>query len=455
MDSISCDDVSSAIDDWLADRLFAESEPLHKKLKKTEPESEQAVEIEAELAALSERFSRQVWMEEAACIIVARKLKFGTHISKGVHSGSQGDNVNFHAWQASPKSVIGSQLLKAPQLDVTCDAKQLPHAKNLAAFFNTEIKGLRLYQLVVSRHVALKGVFAGDPEQSNLYQTAFYQALVSDIANPTSDGRNKQLLWPLEDAIIDDRYHCLIPLHPSALTHEVLHKINGRRFSDENEQAKENRKKNTAKQETYVSITSLAFTKLGGDHPKNVSLLTNNQGGRNLLLESLPPTYEAQHRFSISKKQETLFNRNLAYHCFWGLQSLFEVIEASRNNVVVRDQRKQSLSDILGQVLQLAAYVQKHYTPGWSESYTLKMPYKYWLDPQRAALENQESFRVERDKGDWIRTVMEDFSLWLNNQLKLKFKKLATEFDDTEYREWLKEMEATVKASQRAGEGVF
>ena len=450
MDSITNADVSSAINEFLARQLQAKSESGRKKLAKAEPDSDEAEQIKEDLAALRERYSRLPWLQQAADKM-AKQLKFGSHIAKGIHPDSKGDNINFRTKRDLPEGLVGSQLLQTAELDANGNAAALP----LAAFFNTGVKGVKLRDLILSDHLALKGVFADDVEYSDQIQQSFYTALAGKVDCPASFERNKQLLWPQDGAVENDSYHCLVPLYPSALTHKIYHKINGQRFSDENKQARENRKKITAEQSPYVSIVGLAATHLGGTKPQNVSLLTSKQGGRNYLMESLPPTFEQQHSFAISKKQEAFFNKNLAYHCRLGLQSLFDVVEVANNIMEVRDQRKEALGIVLGQILQLAAYVQNNYKAGWSEEYPLKMAHKYWLDPGRAELEEQDGFKEERDKGDWVHTVMEDFSLWLNKQLKARFKHKSTSFDDAEYREWLWEMEKVIKASQRAGQGIF
>ena len=325
----------------------------------------------------------------------------------------------------------------------------------LVAFFHCEVNGVKLRELILSDHPGLEGVFDSDPVMSRTYQKSFKNALAGEVDTPTADGFNKQLLWPMEEANANDDYRCLIPLYPSALTDKTVQMINGRRFSNENKEARDNRKKKSAEQKPYVSIHFLAATQLGGTKPQNISWLTSKQRGRNLLLESLPPTYSQQHEFSLSKRQDSFFNKNLAYHCYQGLQMLYAVVEAPESVVEVRDQRKQALDLILGQVIQMAAHIQQHYPAGWSESYKLKMPHKYWLDPQRAEREGQELFKQERENGEWVSELMQDFSRWLNTQLKSKLKKRATDFDDAEQWEWFREAESAVKASIRAEEGIF
>ncbi|MBE8168112.1 MAG: type I-F CRISPR-associated protein Csy1, partial [Shewanella sp.] len=425
-------------------------EPILKRQVKEQAESEQAISINAEILALKERFSKDSWLNNAATKM-AKQLNFGTHISKGVHPDSKGDNVNFRAKHSLPQGVVGTQLIIEPKLDANGNAAALP----LAAFFNVTIRNQTLRDLILDEDSALDGVFADDKALSNSYCEAFKTALQGDLTSPKNHEKNKQLLWPLDNAITDNHYHCITPLYPSSLTHAVYHKINGSRFSEANKLARDNRKKKNIEHTPYVSINDLASIQLGGTNPRNVSLLTSKKGGRNYLLESLPPSYSRQHEFSISKREPNFFNKNLAYHCYLGLKNLFEVIEAPKSVMDVREQRKQALGLILGQVIQQAAYIQQHYSAGWSEDYRLNMSQKYWLDPTRAELETQESFKQAREKGDWCADIMQHFALWLNNELRTKFPKQKTGFDDTEYREWLREMETAIKTTQRAKQGVF
>ena len=60
------------------------------------------------IADLKQQFSRQQWLEKAAHSM-AQQLKFGTHISKGIHPDSKGDNINFKTDRELPEGLVGSQ----------------------------------------------------------------------------------------------------------------------------------------------------------------------------------------------------------------------------------------------------------------------------------------------------------------------------------------------------------
>ncbi|MGO0308046.1 type I-F CRISPR-associated protein Csy1 [Endozoicomonas acroporae] len=450
MESITRDDVIQAIDQYLSEQLQSKLEPEQKKLDKAEPGSDQAQKISDKITDFVNRYDRANWMETLANKYTGQ-IKFGTHISKGVHPDSKGDNINFRPSSTLPAGIVGTQCLSASALDANGNAAALP----LVAFFNISVNGVLLRDLILANLPGLEKTFATDPALSAQYQQKFYASLAAQTDSPTTSGRNKQLLWPRNNAIAEDNYHCLVPLHPSALINNVSGTIYSKRFSEENKNARDNRKKKSVEQKAYVSVISLAALKIGGSNPQNISSLTSKQRGVNLLLESLPPTYSRQQDFSLSKRQESFFSRSLAYHCYEALQMLYAVIEAANSNKDIRDQRKEALDLILGQILQMAAYVQQSFPAGWSENYQLKMAHKLWLDPLRANQEGQTAFKHQREKGEWVQSVMQDFSLWLNNLLHTRFKKQATDFDDVEFREWRREMEATIKASQRNNAGIF
>ena len=203
------------------------------------------------------------------------------------------------------------------------------------------------------------------------------------------------------------------------------------------------------------SISDLAIKKLGGTKPQNISQLTSSQGGRCYLLPSCPPELIPQRDFSLSKNQTTIFNNSLRYQCYFGLQQLFEVVRSVKNTVEWRDLRKDALDIILAEILNLAAMIQNEYTAGWSKDYQLKMDEKYWLDPYRIYIEGEESFAKSRAEDNWTATIEQNFSNWLNDVLKRQFPKKKYEFADAEHTEWAKEIRDAIKASQRAGQGVF
>src|SRR5690606_19190375 len=211
--------------------------------------------INESLAKLREKYSLEVWMQDAA-ERMAGQLRFGTHISKGIHPDSKGDNLNFQADKPLPDGVVGSQTLTSLPVDANGNAAALP----LAAFFEAwvdEVKGIKIRTLIQAQHPAIEKALSADDEKSKAYVEHFRAALINPVDSPATHERNKQLLWPLENSITEDSYCAIVPLYPSALTSQFFSKINNARFSDENKQARESRKKKPAEHQAYLSIPDI------------------------------------------------------------------------------------------------------------------------------------------------------------------------------------------------------
>lgn len=450
MEEINREDVIKAIDKFLLDRYELKAKELNKALDTAQLSGDEnkLLETKTDLNKLQVAYEREVWIEYAARTM-AKQLKFGTHLSKGIHPDSIGDNVSFIKITDRPETIIGTHNLVSTELDANGNAAALP----LAAFLNLEVKpesGIKLRNLIVDRNPILQGCFSDEHALSAEYEELFRNALSGIDADAGTFERNKQILWPNnKQAIEDDSYTCCIPLYPSAFAHHVYQKINGARFSDENKAARDNRYKKTAEDSPYVSINQLAVIKLGGSKPQNISQLVSKQGGRVILLPALPPMLSSSNEFKLSKVVTTIFNKRLRYFCRQGWYELVEVIDSSHNRMEVRDQRKLALELITQNILAIAIYLQTHWLAGWSKEYKLDMYEKLWLDPKRADLEGEEQFKSDFENTNLESIIPLYFARWLNEWLREKYPRLAGDFNDAEISEWQREMESTLRLNQR------
>lgn len=435
--------IRSVIHEFLMEQNLKKSAKERKKLENSQDllESEKAILLK-KIAEYDEKYRFEVWIENAA-VLMAKQLYFGTHISRGIHSSSKGDNVNFQVATALPQAFVGSQLVSQLALDANGNAAALP----LAGFFNImidKVQRITLKDLLLKDDPILEGCFADDPECSNKYKISFQNALNGNLTSPSSDERNKQLLWVNNTDPEEDNYICLIPLYPSSLANHFYQKINQLRYSDTNKQALSNRYKKDSEQTAYLTLQNISITILGGTKPQNVSQLTSNQGGRNYLLPSLPPIFKPREHIRLTEKQNSIFNRRLAYACSEGLNMLYEVVEAEKNIYPERDKRKLALELITQTVLMQVRKIQNASKPGWSRSYNLNESQKYWLDPHRTELEGEDDFKRYFEQGDWVAEVVHQFALWINACLKRRFKSIKQDFATQEYNQWCKEMKYTI-----------
>lgn len=458
--SISATDIRQVIVSFLQQRL---TDNVKYKSAKTELEkSEQAGDIagindvKERIKELEQRFELETWMEDAA-LRRSAWLKVASHLSKGIHSSSTGDNVNYSVQEKPQQQFFVSS---ATVSDLPMDGSGNAAALDIFSLLNQDvIENIRLLDLMITNHPAVMPALSDNEEKAARYYQHFQKMMANNFDAPKTSDLNKQLFWPNSEQTYlshqENNYRQLIPLHPSSLCHVVYQKVQTR-FSDDNKQAREQRKKKTESQNSYVSFHDLAVLKLGGSNPQGVSQLLSGQGGRNFLLPSIPPKFTPSESFKIGLWQKSIFGNAFQYHVRFGLKIFFDMIEASRNTVKQRDLRKDALSVILSILLKSAKQIQQSMPAGWSLDYKeLDIYQQYWLDPKRADLLGEDNFKQYYQKGDWINEIEIQFSNWIQAILKKRFSDIAKDFDDIEKEEWRREIHRAIKASQRNKEGIW
>ena len=459
MNEITPELASGAVKAFLMSLYDKKTDTEQKQLAKA-TESNDLVSISTlneKLADAKEKYSVNHWIEEAATRF-AKQLKFGTHISKGVHPMSKGDNISFNSKQNLPVSMVGTHSIESNYIDANGSAAALP----LAAFFDFEVaETTKIRDLILAEDIDFTASLAGDQELAKTYHQAFKSVIQNSITEPVTDERNKQTLWVTNAyqniGLESLDYITIVPLYPSVLTHEVYQRINHLKFSDENKVARDNRFKKTVEQKRYIDLKNLATLQLGGTKPQNVSLLMSKQGGRNYLLPSLPPpTIKDAKGFKLSKFATSIFGTNLQYHAREAIEDIFKSIRDARNIVDIREARKRAIDEMLFQIFSASDELRSSLPAGWSKDSNLERAQMLWLDPKRADLEDEEDFKAERElNDDWHRLIIHGFARWLNTLLQAEFKEKANDFGDPEHMEWEREIEDMIKRYERAGRGVF
>ncbi len=456
---------------FLQSQFDKKSEKEQKQLAKAQEDGDtvKIAELTQKIADIQAKYTKTVWISQAA-EKMAKQLKFGTHISKGIHPDAKGDNVSFQPSQQQKAvlakqapHIVGTHTLDSRVLDANGNAAALP----LAAFFDFEVSaGCKIKDLILQDDKDFIASLSDDSELAKNYHQSFKDALMNRIDNPVSHERNKQILWAMNTYSAPQvnvlNYTTIVPLYPSVLTFEVYQKINELRYSEANKTARDNRFKATAEQKPYVSMLDLATVQLGGTKPQNVSQLMSKQGGRNYLLPSLPPpsiakrlNQQEEEAYRPSKFVKSIFEgKQLVYQCQNDIKRVFSVVSAG-NIVEVREKRKEALDAVLHTIFTFAEYMRTQLPAGWTKEYELRMHQKLWLDPMRAELKGEEAFANQREDDAWIDEVNNDFAGWINALLREEFPKYKADFADAEFIEWEREMDDMKKSYERAGRGVF
>ena len=458
MSHITPELASGAIKAFLASQYEKKTETEQKQLVKAveSNDHEKVTELKETLAEAKDKYSVANWIPDAATRM-AKQLKFGTHISKGVHPMSRGDNISFDKTDDLSVTLIGTHSIESNYIDANSSAAALP----LAAFFDFEIDDTtKIRDLILVDNTDFVASLAGDQSLAKTYQQNFKAALQNVITEPVTDERNKQLLWvtnAYQGEDIDElNYINIIPLYPSVLTHEMYQRINQLKFSDENKAARDNRFKKTADQQPYISLNNLATVQLGGTKSQNVGRLNNFQSGRNYLLPSLPPILNlADSTFKPSKFANTIFAKSLANKVNPILQDIFYVVKSAKNTVDIRDARKEAMDEILKRIFEFANYMRNDLPAGWTKDSELDECEQFWLDPKRAELPDEEEWSTRRVQTEWHKEIVHRFSRWMNTLLQEKFKDIRTDIADPEHHQWEQDIDAMKRLYERAGKGVF
>lgn len=464
----------NAVSAFLKSQFDKKTEKEHKQLEKAriEENHSKVAELQEKIAEVNAKFQADVWLADA-CNRMAKQLKFGTHISKGVHPDAKGDNISFVVKTDLPLHIVGTHSIDSDYIDANGNAAALP----LASFFDFELsdadmsndtesatdtseQSLKIRDLILQDNTDFIRSLASDEQTATGYHHTFKTVLQNTVTQPVTHERNKQTLWANNaysaNTLDDLSYTTVIPLYPSVLTHKVYQRVNQLRYSDENKTARDNRFKKTAEQKTYVSMLDLATVQLGGTKPQNVSLLMSKQGGRNYLLPSLPPVIEWSYSFNLSKFSDSIFkSKSLVYHSQNAIQRIFNSVKVRKNTVDYRYDRKDAIDSVLHILFSIANDIRTNQPAGWSRDYDLDMEEKLWLDPMRAEMPDEYEFREKRETEEWDKVIVTRFANWLNKLLKDEFKGIKHEFAKPEHDEWQNEIEDMKKRYERAGKGVF
>lgn len=452
MNDISPALASSAVKAFLTAQYDKKTEKEQKQLVKAIEDNDivKTTELKQLLLTFNKKYELEAWMDNAANKM-ANQISFGTHISKGIHSSSKGDNINFNPNVDLPAGLVGHQSVSNHMLDASGNAAALP----LFSFYDYEvIEGKKIKDFIIENNESFRQALSKNPELSERYFEVFRQSLIAGKSQPHTSEYNKQTLWHVGNY----EYICIVPLYPSSLTNYVHKSINHIKYSEEVVLAKKNRFSKNPEIEpvSYPTISDLATVRIGGSNPQGVSRHMSSQGGINYLLPSLPPMLNTiDSTFKPSKFANTIFAKSLAYKVNPIIQNLFYVVEQTQNNVNIRDVRKEAMDEVLKRIFEFASYMRNELPAGWTKESELDECEQFWLDPKRAELPDEDEWRVRREQEYWHTQIIHRFARWINTLLQEKFKDIRTEISDAEHIQWERDIEAMKSLYERAGKGVF
>lgn len=417
--------LSGAIAEYIEQRKQTKLEPLQKARDKILNSTDDVVLLAqakadyAEKAATIEAaFNPNIWITDAAKR--AKQISLATHAAKFTHSDAKASSVLVSEYNTENDAYLVTASLPNKVIDAVGNAAALDVAKLLKITINDE----SLITQLQHNHVEALVIFSQDQAQLEAWQSGFKLALGElDVSAHTL---TKQLYFPIGDNPAGqaeeqvDQYHLLCPLFSSSMAHEMYRQVTATRFGDSKD-IRDARRKGHFHTELDQSFPATAVQSFGGSKPQNISQLNSERYGQAFLLNCAPPKYQAQIKPPLTST--SFFNRQLTYktaRLLREFKAFLEGLTEQESNFNTRYQRDYHyVRPIIDTVLNHAAMIQSlsdH--AGWAnnEKCVLKAEHGLWLD-----INNLNSkFQTEREKGEWLLVVMQDFARWLTYQLKSK-----------------------------------
>ncbi|WP_114417353.1 type I-F CRISPR-associated protein Csy1 [Marinospirillum perlucidum] len=430
------DKVLEYINNRLNDKLEKHDKEMDKVRATTD--QDQLEKLQGQRENLLEQFKTHIWLTDAAKR--AKQISMVTHAAKYTHSDTRSSGVLFSKSSTEPPKnhCLSSASLSSLDVDVVGNAAALDVARVLQLESG---KNKLLDEIARGQSPALEALSQSD-EQYLEWLEGFKAALQDKQVQ--SGQLTKQVYFPLENG----HYHLISPLYASSLAHQLHQKITSAFFSEETKRAREARKKELYDPRTLVFFPNLAVQAFGGTKPQNISQLNTQRYGKGYLLSCQPPSWTTQD--FLPRKGDEAFWKELTRRT-WPLAKRLQkhlAISFQRSSTLpIRQKREQLVDDLIDQLLQLAAEIQsKKQSAGWSLDSDLPFAEQLWLDPLRT--EQDASFALERETGEWQGAVARNFSLWLNhaiNQTKIRKSQTKLTTGEDEFNEWKKLVEQKLK----------
>lgn len=233
----------------------------------------------------------------------------------------------------------------------------------------------------------------------------------------------KQIYFPVKGD-----YHLLSTLHPSSLMSLLKDKIDFLNLHSPATYSGRKKKKDNKKSDVQFStVPNLTMIKYGGEHPKNISGLSNKYQTY-YLLSSVPPSIEAH---SIRFPKHDFFQESLKP---WEMKEIFHALHAiyvtDYNNQKIREGKYYRYQQLIDRVVEKmwavrsVADVQYYENNSWLKRYQ-----KVWL---------LEEFSQNRESEEtWLDELTEEIARWIQRGYEKSVGKAFITQGKAEYQDIL------------------
>lgn len=431
---------------------------LNKGLSKNSPKVEAVLKS---LAETEDSYQYDNWLRNAA-YSMTKSTTLATHISKGVHSMSRGDNVLFKNNGDRPRYIAGSHNIISDVVDISGSAAALP----IYNFINLEVDGVKIKELIEQASPAMIGALSDDTEIALGLLDRFQAFLSKQVEAPSTSDINKQMLFPkngdsFEIESVDElEYETVVPLYASVFLHEVRNKINSVRYNDDYREAIKNRfsqDANNIEHTPYKTINDLALIKLGGSKPANISKVVVMSAGEMILLSNNPPPFDKISKFYVPKYIGSVFDSvKINAMLKRSLENLaYATISYDKRPIYkTKTYKRIALDKVITDIFTISLKMKEN-KAGWLADHALHEHEKYWLDPLGLSFEGLTTKEVEHKQRLLRKKAVLMISNYINTSLKALNGEHADIFNADNFNDIRKQLEVVAGQFKRNNMEVF
>jgi len=365
-------------------------------------------EYKETLQFINQEHETTTWLNQWA--EKARDISFATHVAKLTHSSNKSSSIYDKTTSANPAYLTTNTLTILNVDTATANAASAPAGEILTLQINR--KSLLDYVKENDRRVFEH--LTDNQENIDNWVSHFKQAYDSD--KKTSHFLSKQAYYPTDNA----SYHLLLPLMSSSMAHALFLKFKSF-FDDENILIRDQKNKKKYHNKPAVSYPNRASLNITGSNHSNASSLNGKRGGRVTLLTCTPPKWQSSQQLPL--KQNSLFNRQLSFTLQEEIKSLQRVLLVIKSKGIgsKKPEMYQAIAKNVNEITQgffveVIKITLLSKEIGWTKNCSMPLSQQLLLEPCR----DDEEATQEKNKKQWQAEVADEFSSWLNTQLKHK-----------------------------------
>lgn len=352
-----------------------------------------------------DKFNLNHWLPDAARR--AGQIKISTHPCTFSHP-----SANKHKdKKAKTTAVIANRsqkndgYLRTGNIESSADALGNAAVLDVYAFLNLKMEdGRLLIEHIESETDIAKELLTVPTDTYENLKNGFLAMIMNEESEQITSSKIKQVYFPIDSK----KYHLLSILSNSGIIFELKEKIDNLRFSEEQKDKRDKRRKNEYCEKGYKEIYDIVTIGYGGANPQNISVFNTSHNGKARLLLSVPPSLNKRE---VQFPRRNFFSESIRYyHIKESLEKLHGIFKPGIDSVIPRRNlesgRDKRIEEIIDQIiLRLTAIRAVSSEQYYEKTSELPVHQKIWL--------LAENYNTREEQEEWLKKLCTEISHWI------------------------------------------